>query len=150
MCKRGGVILSLILASACSNAASRPPTTTQHFHLRRIERITAGESTAVIVTPDDTPCDNNLQDLDANYVCRSVRVVAPSDGTMMLEVVASQGGAHPPFEVERVTSRCPCCERLENPTLMKVTAGTEVVANVEIPAGSTGSQSFMLATSFAR
>jgi hypothetical protein len=146
----GGYNITFVSAADYEMDARYFFTTTQNFHLRRIERITAGESKSVVVTPDDTPCDNNLQDLDANYLCRSVRIVAPSDGTIMLEAVASQGGAHPPLEVERVTTRCPCFERLQNPTSMKVTAGTEVVAHVEIPSGSTGSQAFMLATSFAR
>jgi hypothetical protein len=124
----------------------------QDFHLYRIRRITAGESTVVRVSPDDTLCVNNVQDSPAwDYVCRSVRVVAPIDGVMTLEAVATQGGAHPPLEAETVGGAGPCCsERLENPTSIQVTAGTEVVVHVEMVLGSTTSQSFTLTTSLAR
>jgi hypothetical protein len=124
----------------------------QNFHLHRIERITAGGSTSVTVAPDDTLCSNNLQDdaTSSNYVCRSVRVVAPSDGIMTLEAVSTQGGAHPPLEVQRVATRCPYSERIENPTSIQVTAGTEIVAFVEMVSGSTTSRSFTLTTSMTR
>jgi len=125
--------------------------TSQNFHLHRIVRITAGDSTTVTVAPDDTLCSNNLQDdaFSSNHVCRSVRVVAPSDGVMTLEAVSTQGGAHPPLEVETV-GVSPCCsERMGNPTSIPVRAGTEVVANVEMVLGSTTSQSFTLNTSMA-
>jgi Carboxypeptidase regulatory-like domain len=125
----------------------------QNVRLNRIERITAGGSTAVTVAPDDSLCVNNVQDfpgLGQDYVCRSVRVVAPSDGVMTLEAVSTQGGAHPPLEVETV-GVSPCCsERMGNPTSIPVTAGTEVVVNVEMVLGSTTSQSFTLTTSMAR
>ena len=124
----------------------------QNFHLHRIERITAGDSTSVTVAPVDTLCGNNLQDdaTSSGYVCRSVRVVAPSNGVMTLEAVSTQGGAHPPLEVETV-GVSPCCsERMGNPTSIQVTAGTEVVVNVEMVLGSTTSQSFTLNTSMAR
>jgi hypothetical protein len=125
----------------------------QNFHLYRIKLITAGDSTVVTVTPDDTLCVNNVQDSPGSgkdYVCRSVRVVAPSDGVMTLEALSTQGGAHPPLEVETV-GVSPCCsERMGNPTSIRVTAGTEVIANIEMVWGSTTSQSFTLNTSMAR
>jgi hypothetical protein len=107
----------------------------------------------VTVAPEDTLCVNNVQDspgLGQDYVCRSVRVVAPSDGIMTLEAVSTQGGAHPPLEVEAV-GVSPCCsERMGNPTSIQVTAGTEIVVNVEMVLGSTTSQSFTLNTAMAR
>jgi len=127
-------------------------TTSQNVHLYRIERITAGESTSVTVAPDDTLCVNNVQDTPGwgqDYVCRSVRVVASSDGVLMLEAVATQGGAHPPLELETVGATNCCSERMGNPASIQVKAGTEVVANVEMVWGSTTSQSFMLNTSMA-
>jgi hypothetical protein len=121
----------------------------QNFHLYRIKRITAGDSTVVTVAPDDTLCVNNVQD-SPGYVCRSVRVVAPSDGIMTVEALSTQGGARPPLEVETV-GVSPCCsERMGNPTSIQVRAGTEVVAHVEMVSGSTTSQSFTLNTSMAR
>jgi len=124
----------------------------QNFHLYRIQRITAGDSTVVTVAPDDTLCVNNVQDSpDWDYVCRSVRVVAPSDGVMTLEAVSTQDGARPSLEAETAGGDGPCCaERLENPTSIQVTAGTEVVVHVEMVLGSTTSQSFTLTTSLAR
>lgn len=126
--------------------------TTQNFRLYRSKRITAGESTVVTVAPDDALCHNNVQDypgLGQDYVCRSVRIVAPTDGIMTVEALPTQGGAHPPLEVETV-GVSPCCsERMGNPTSIPVTAGTEVVANIEIFWGSTASQSFTLTTSMA-
>ena len=126
--------------------------TSQNVRLYRINRIMAGDSTSVTVDPDDTLCVNNLQDfpgLGPDYVCRSVRVVAPSDGVMTLEAVSTQSGAHPPLEVETVGAPLCCSERMGNPTSIQVTAGTEVVAHVEMVSSSTISQSFTLSTSMA-
>jgi hypothetical protein len=127
--------------------------TSQNVRMNRIRRITAGDSTVVTVAPDDTLCLNNVQDTPGtgqDYVCRSVRVVATSDGIMTLEALPTQGGAHPPLEVETV-GVSPCCsERMGNPVSIPVTAGTEVVANVEMVYGSAASQSFVLNTSIGR
>jgi hypothetical protein len=129
----------------------------QNVRLYRIEGgITAGDSKDVTVAPDDSLCVNNEQDapgwgpaLGQGYVCRSVRVVAPSDGVMTLEAVSTQGGAHPLLEVEAVRVSPCCSERIGNPTSIQVTAGTEVIASVEMIVGSTTSQSFRLSTSMS-
>jgi hypothetical protein len=128
----------------------------QNVRLHRIERITAGDSKDVTVVPDDTLCVNNMQDAPGwgpaagqGYVCRSVRVVAPGDGVMTLEAVSTQSGAHPPLEVETVGATTCCSERIGNPTSIQVTAGNEVVANVEMVSSSTTRQSFTLRTSMA-
>jgi Carboxypeptidase regulatory-like domain len=123
----------------------------QSVHLYRIRRITAGESTVVTVAQDDTICDNNTQDYHPwpqEFVCRKVRVVAPSDGVMTFEAVSTLGGARPPLEVEIVGGYY-CCS-LRNPMSIQVTAGTELVVSVEMPFGSTTSQSFTLNTSMAQ
>ena len=125
----------------------------QSVRLYRITRITAGDSMVVTVAPDDTLCVNNVQDtlgLGQDYVCRSVRVVAPSDGVMTLEAISTLGGARPGLEVETVGAPVCCSERMGNPTSIQVTAGTEVIVNVELAEGSTASQSFALTTSMAR
>jgi hypothetical protein len=126
--------------------------TSQNVHLYRIQRIMAGDSVTVTVAPDDKLCVNNVQDtpgLGQDYVCRSVRVVAPSDGVMTVEAISTQSGARPPLEVETV-GVSPCCsERLGNPVSIQLTAGTEVVVNVEMVLGSTASQSFILKTTLA-
>jgi hypothetical protein len=127
----------------------------QNFHLYRVQRITAGDSTVVTVAPDDTLCVNNVQDMHPwpqEFVCRSVRVVAPGDGIMTLEAVSPQDGARPVLEVETVGDNPGRFgdPTLGNPTSIQVTAGTEVVAHVEIVSGSTASQSFVLKTSMER
>lgn len=96
--------------------------TSQNVRLYRIERMTAGDSKAVVVAPDDTLCNNNLQEpsFGSKYVCRSVHVVAPSDGVMTVEALSTQGGARPPLEVE-TANVSPCCsERMGNPTSIQV------------------------------
>jgi hypothetical protein len=124
----------------------------QNVHLHRIERIVAGESKLVTIAPDDTLCVNNVQDtpgLGPDYVCRSVLVVAPHDGAVTIEAVSTRDGARPPLEVETV-GVSPCCsERISNPTTIQVTAGTVIVVNVEMPASSTSTQSFMVNTSLS-
>ena len=124
--------------------------TTQNARLYPIERITAGQSKLLTIAPDDTLCLNNVQDtpgLGQDYVCRSVRVVAPGDGVIAVEALSTQGEARPPLEVETVDGSSCCSERLENPTSIAVTAGTEIIVNVEMKLGSTTSQSFVVNTS---
>lgn len=127
--------------------------TIQNVHLYPIERVTAGESKSLTVSPDDTLCVNNVQDtpgLGPDYVCRSVRILAPSDGTLTVEALSVASGTRPLLEVETV-GILPCCsERIQNPTSIRVTAGTEVVANIEMLSGSTASQSFIVNTSLSR
>jgi hypothetical protein len=124
---------------------------TLDFHLRRITRITAGESTVVTIAPDDMICVNNVQDMHpwpSEFVCRTVRIVAPGDGIMHVEATPVEAGAAlPDLEVEAVGGRA--YERIANPTSLPVAAGTEVMANVELPWGSIGSQSFIVKTSMA-
>lgn len=126
--------------------------TTQNVHLYRIERIVAGESKLVTIAPDDTLCFNNVQDTPGggtDYVCRSAFVVAPNDGSVTIEAVSTQNGAHPPLEVETL-GVAPCCsERIGNPTTIQVAAGTMIVANVEMLSSSTSTQSFVLNTSMS-
>jgi hypothetical protein len=127
--------------------------TTQNVHLYRIERITAGDSKSVTVAPDDTLCVNNVQDtpgLGQDYVCRSVRVVAPTDGILTVEALSTQGGAHPPLEVEIGGTPVDWSGPMRNPTSFQLTAGTEVVVNVEMVSSSTTSQTLTLTTSMAQ
>jgi len=124
--------------------------TIQNVHLYRIERIVAGASTLATIAPDDTLCVNNVQDspgLGPDYVCRSVFVMAPNDGSVTIEALSTQDGARPVLEVETV-GVSPCCsERIGNPTTIQVTAGTTIVIHVEMPSSSTSAQSFVVNTS---
>lgn len=123
--------------------------TTQSVHLYRIERIVAGESKPVTIAPDDTLCVNNVQDspgIGPDYVCRTVFVVAPSDGAVTIEAVSIQDGGRPRLGVETV-GVSPCCsERMGNPTTIQVTAGTTIVVNVEMLSSSASTQSFVVST----
>ena len=127
----------------------------QSFRLHRTERIAAGESWSVTVRPDDSLCNNNLQEPSfglpvSGFICRTVRVMAHTEGVLTLEAVSTQDGTHPTLEVEAFGGAGPCCsERLENPTSIKVTAGTEVMVNVELSERATASQSFRLTTSMS-
>ena len=126
----------------------------QNFRLHRIARISAGESVVVTVSEDDAICDNNSQDMHPwgdEFLCRTVRVVAPSDGIMNVEAIPVQAGASlPGLEVETLYGFGVCCsERMGNPTSLLVTAGVEVMVNVEVPWGMTGRQSFVVKTSMS-
>ena len=128
--------------------------TTHNLALRRIERIVAGQTTIVTVDPNDSLCVNNVQDspgVGPDYVCRSVRVVVPSNGIVRLEAHSTDDQTRPLLEVEIVEGPSPCChERLENPTSVAVAAGTELVANVEMPLDSSTGRSFTLTTTILK
>lgn len=121
----------------------------QHFRLPPIRRITAGESTTVTVSPDDSLCNNNTDSVGwgADLVCRIVRIVAPTDGTVMVEAVPLSG-AQARLVIE--TRGPDCCPKPANPVSMKVTAGTEITAFVELDADGTTTGSFTVATAMRR
>jgi hypothetical protein len=115
----------------------------QDFRLHRISTITAGESTVLTVEPHVTICVNNVQDMHpwpTEFVCRTVRIVAPADGVMTVEAnPVDAGTAAPGLEVETGGGDGPCCfERLANPTSLPVAKGTVVKASVEVPWGTSG------------
>ena len=126
----------------------------QDFRLHRISTITAGQSTVLTVAHDDAICVNNVQDMHPwleEFVCRTVRVVAPTDGVMTIEAVAVDAGSpFPGLEVETAGGDGVCCsERLGNPSSLLVTRGTVVKASVEVPLGTAGAHSFAVKTSMA-
>ena len=124
----------------------------QSFRLRRIERILPGESWSVTVHPDDSLCFSNLQDPQggdpgsANR-CRSVRLVAQSNGMLAVEVVSAQDASHAPFDLEVWGNCCPKYDG--NPVSVKVKTGTQVLVSVYMPERSTTSQSFIVTTSMS-
>ena len=74
----------------------------QSFRLRRIERILGGQSWSVTVHPDDSLCFNNFQDPSfglpgSQFLCRTVRVVAQSEGMLTIEAVSTVERSHPPL-----------------------------------------------------
>ena len=85
----------------------------------------------------------------SDYVCRSVRVVAPSAGVMTLEALSTTNGPPPLLEVEIVTGgrwtlllRTPREPHLDSGHRRNGGRGT-----VEMPVGSATSQTFTLNTS---
>ena len=119
-----------------------------NFHLYRNQRITAGETITVAVGPDNSICLNNVRDfpgLGLDYICRTVRIVAPIDGVMTIEATSVANGTHPSLAVETVNASSDVW-RLENPTSIPVAAGTEVMANIEMSASSATRESFTLMT----
>ncbi len=121
---------------------------TLDVHPRAIRQISAGESTSVTVTPDDTLCVNNAQDfpgLGPDYFCRTVRIVASSSGVVTIEAVPQDGQPRPQLETEFTTASG---EDVGNPRVMSVTAGQIVKASIELLAGLPA-QTFELKTSIA-
>jgi hypothetical protein len=122
-----------------------------NFHLYRSRRLTAGETTTVAIAPDDSICFNNFHDspgLGPDYICRTVRIMAPIDGVMTIEAISDANGIHPSLTVETVNASASVW-RFENPTSIPVSAGTEVMANIELPARSSTRESFTLKTAMA-
>jgi len=105
-------------------------------------------------TTSSAPVSSAIVWLDGRQVAitdASGNYTSPSWGVMTIEALSTTNGPPPLLEVEIIAGgEGPCCsERLENPTSIVVTAGTEVVAHVEMPSGS-ASQSFTLNTSMRR
>jgi hypothetical protein len=121
---------------------------TLDLHPRAIRQITAGESTSVTVTPDDTPCINNAQDfpgLGPDYFCRTIRVMAPSSGQLTIAASPQDGQPTPVVETEIIPGSN---EDLGNPRTLTVAAGQIVKVNVELRSGLPA-QSFQVTTSLA-
>jgi hypothetical protein len=56
---------------------------TQDFRLYRIMNITAGQSVHLAITPDNSLCG-----FEEEFRCRTLHVVAPSSGTLVLDTIA--------------------------------------------------------------
>jgi hypothetical protein len=94
-----------------------------------ILRIMAGESRRVVVPPG-TACG-----LEDEFQCRSVRVVAPIGGTVILRVTAESVSTNASISLTSVTwpqipQHYPCCSAELRQT---VAAGDELVTAVLIP-----------------
>ncbi len=115
----------------------------ENFHVHLIKRIPAGESAALTIAPDDGVCAIDTL-LDRNLICGTwVRVVAPRDGVMSVEAVPIQSGsALATLEVYGGGTGA-----RGNPTVLRVTAGTEYTVDVAVPWGISASQSFVVKTS---
>jgi hypothetical protein len=113
----------------------------QNAHVYRIERITVGESTLLTTVRGDTACGDSDE-----FVCRTLHIVAPTDGVMTIEAVPTPSAAEAGLEIAR-GSAYQCCSLTAS---VSVTAGTEVIANIGMWWTSTASQSFVVNTSPVR
>jgi hypothetical protein len=112
-----------------------------NFRLYRIQRLTVGESITVTVAPGDPACG-----IDGEFVCRTVRIVAPLDGTLTVEATANDPAMTPGLELFWPFHPSVCCELT---AFIRVAAGAEVQVNLLVPWTANVSTSFALRTSFA-
>ena len=127
----------------------------QNFRLRRIERILAGQSWSVTVHRNDSLCHTDFYELffgfpGSGFLCRTVRVIAQSDGVLQIEAVSTADGSHPPLDVAVLNNSGPWDQRMENPVSINVRTGTELAVNVAgMSENASTSQSFIVTTSMA-
>ena len=122
------------------------PQLVENVRIHRIRRITAGESVIVNVSADDTVCIIDSWP-GREVICGILHVVPPVDGTLIVEAVsADNGSAHPELEVWGDRIGAP----RENPTSLPVVAGAEYFVTVQVPWGFSGTQSFVVKTSYKR
>jgi hypothetical protein len=126
------------------------------FRLRPIERILDGQSWSVTVYPDDSLCFSDAYEPSfglpgSGFLCRTVRVMAQSDGVLQIEAVSTADGSRPPLDVAVVKNSGPWAQRMENPVSINVRTGTEVRVNVVgMPENASTSESFIVTTSMSR
>jgi hypothetical protein len=115
-------------------------TAVQSLRIYRIRRLVPGESTHIVVAPDDPHCG-----IDDEWVCRTVRVTSSSSGTIMIETVADNGAA-PLSGLEVWRPSYSCCAPHQT---ISVSAGVEVIAHVLMVWTATASEGYTVSTSFA-
>lgn len=69
-----------------------PMAMTQDFRLYRIDRFAAGETRRLTITSDDSLCTDGLDHSDYHWRCRTFRVQAHENGTMLLKLVPDDPG----------------------------------------------------------
>jgi hypothetical protein len=123
---------------------------TLDFHLYRVRYITAGESLAVTIAAGDSLCYNNVRDspgIGPDQICRTVRIVPRADGVLRVEATSTSNGMHPNLAIETLNASGEW--RFENPSSFPATAGTQVMVNIELPAGSLDRESYLLTSAMA-
>lgn len=115
-------------------------TAVQNLRIYRIRRIVAGQSTHLVVAPDDPHCGINDQ-----WVCRTLRVTSSSSGTIVIETVADSGAA-PVHGLEVSSPSYSCCAPRQT---ISVSAGVEVITHILMVWTATTSEGYTVSTSFA-
>ena len=118
--------------------AANGPRATQNFRLRRMTRIGAGQPATITIAPGDRMCGFDVLE----SICRSVRVVAPSTGTMKVEAVPV-GATSVPARLYLLAVGSGV-QATGSPAAIGVQAGTEVIVSVGISWASTASATFAL------
>jgi hypothetical protein len=117
---------------------SAAPAVVQDLRLHPILRIAAGESTHVVVAPDDAICG-----MWSEWTCRTVRVTSPGAGTITIEAVPDGGG--PP--AAGLEFYAPPRDGYETRQTVRVWPGLEVKVGVAIASASRAG--YTVKTSFA-
>ena len=122
------------------------PQLVENVRVHRVRRMTAGESATVTMMADDTVCIGDVWP-GRELICGILRVVPPVDGTMIVEAVSADGGsAHPGLWVWGNGTG----DLRQNPVSLPAVAGREYFVNVQMPWGFSGTQSFVVKTSYLR
>ena len=100
---------------------------TQDIRLYRINRLTAGADTSIVIRPGDSICG-----LDDEWTCRTVRVTSPSAGKVTLTLDSQGEGSQTGLEtsVVGVNTSYRCCA---SSTVYDVGAGAEIAVDVLMP-----------------
>lgn len=127
------------------HALGTSPLLVENFRLRRVQRLTAGESATVTLDRDDSVCV-----LDAwpgrELICRTLRVLASRDGLMTVEALPTNSSSdRPSLEVYGGNAGAP----RNNPTSLQVTAGTQYTVHVGVPWGVAGNPSLVVTTALS-
>ena len=101
-------------------------------------RIGAGQPATITIAPGDRICGFDVLE----SICRSVRVVAPSTGTMKVEAVPV-GATSVPARLYLLAVGSGM-QATGSPASIGVQAGTEVIVSVGISWNSTASATFAL------
>jgi len=122
------------------------------IRLYRKRQIVAGDSLVVTISPDNSICNNNTQDMHPwpiEWVCRTLWVLPPGDGLLTITATSTDASVAPPgLEAEptdwstQYFSIYPTTGTLTFP----VSRGVLQRVNVEIPWGSSRAQSFVVKT----
>jgi len=120
------------------------PDLVENIRLRRIKRITAGESAELIGAPDDPVCVGDAWPGRA-LTCRTVRVVAAGGGILGIRAVPIEAGS----EIPTLTVYNGRAGSQSNPTSIRVFEGTETVVQVQTPWGINTSQPVVVKTSLS-
>ena len=120
-----------------------PADTVRNFRLYPVKRIVPGESVTITVNPGDPPCG-----FDWEWVCRTVRLVPATSGTLAFSLITHSGGSQTGLQVTTpqppgIPFRPVCCS---SQVSVAVTGGREVIAEIFVSWTTTDAHSFTLQT----